>query len=882
MSESTTSSSVIHGLWNAAKSAGRPLEKKKAAKPAEEKKLRNINNPFINQSKPPVKNKNGELQYYMYIYNGKPVYHDPDTFNWNLPASNVLLHKETETFEHEIGPRKVDPGNIKLKYMDFSEVFKFNPVNYHIHTDNKVQQKLENLGVDTGDCIILEHHPYENGTFRFANYEHAKECFRKVLEEICYEHPKVSADLMKFYLEALKRFNGKNLTINMKGIVPEGTWVDINDGTKNGSSELVNSRSKSIARYFYLYFTRAFQDLLTKQGYAKKIKVFPELYSNKPFKEWKDERNKRDFFRFCKPRLTGKNGENFRRSILSEKEQFRIFWAEIDKGELKLESSLFDSVAVAGRDSNVLWVKNPAESRKKINGHIIKWGPVVDCKGANQAEINKFYQRCKQGESGKDCVVIEVQMSPSEPKYLAVVKNDPEIIKEIDKYTKEYQKRTDFQYYWSDKFYEKLDISGEGFKEADNIASPIILKIAEDENVLKAFYEHTPMKNVKDIQKVIYYFLRFWFVFLKLWAVILALDYFPPSWPYFVTYVMPRIYKILTDLVIATVTGDENSFIDGLATILSLASAGKLTAVAIKGVAKLTKGKVKTTALGATEKWTVENIKKYLMKPGKDLTARAAKYGINMTKMTGKYVLAHLKSGAGNLIKRIGKLAAGAKLAKGAAKIRKPVGGSSAKMKPRGIGAGSAAEAVESQATRQAAAETAESQTARQAEKIASRKALTAAEKTAGKTVAKAIFKRALAVVGPITTAYSIYDTLSGKDFPVGAEEGFNNEVTLSDANIPLPTDKEINEAIALYAQVNGHFTSKDRRILQSYPYGQVYIKFAKDERIQNMPPRKVKAMINLTIDCINKKYFTASKFTVDDTIKAFNDLEKINGLFRK
>lgn len=172
-----------------------------------------------------------------------------------------------------------------------------------------------------------------------------------------------------------------------------------------------------------------------------------------------------------------------------------------------------------------------------------------------------------------------------------------------------------------------------------------------------------------------------------------------------------------------------------------------------------------------------------------------------------------------------------------------------------------------------AAAESTESQVIKQGEKAVAK----ATGKAAGKTVAKTIVKRGLAILGPVTTAWGIYDILSGKDFPVHSGGIYKAEAELTSTQY---SEKEHDDALELYNRLNqGKGSIKN---FKSYPTFFVYIKFAKDERIQNMPTRKVKAMINLTIDCINKKYFTASKFTVDDTIKAFNDLEKMNGLFRK
>lgn len=119
----------------------------------------------------------------------------------------------------------------------------------------------------------------------------------------------------------------------------------------------------------------------------------------------------------------------------------------------------------------------------------------------------------------------------------------------------------------------------------------------------------------------------------------------------------------------------------------------------------------------------------------------------------------------------------------------------------------------------------------------AEKKAFSSAEKTAGKTAGKVIGKKLLGLLGFAATIWDIYDTLSGNDFPVGAEEGFSYERKLTDLNTPVANDKEINDAIELYRQINGHFTSKDCKIIQSYPYQSIYIKFAKDKRIQNMLP---------------------------------------------
>lgn len=154
-------------------------------------------------------------------------------------------------------------------------------------------------------------------------------------------------------------------------------------------------------------------------------------------------------------------------------------------------------------------------------------------------------------------------------------------------------------------------------------------------------------------------------------------------------------------------------------------------------------------------------------------------------------------------------------------------------------------------------------------------------EKAAGKTVAKAIFKRGLAILGPITTAWGIYDVLSGKDFPV--HSGESHSVLYSTSY----TKEEEAAALELYTALNskaGGLTPYVDEIIKfrKYPTFFVYLKFAKDKRIQNMPPRKVKSMINLTINCINNKNFTVSEFNVDNAIKAFDDLEKMNGLFGK
>lgn len=597
------------------------------------KYLYEINNPFLRADRS-ERNRGKEPLFYMYCYYGEGgkkyfAYHGADTPEWYIVKNGSSV--------------KVDVRKIKLEYFDFKQISNFKDTGFELKTDPQVKEFLASMGVDPEkhkdhrEHIIVKDNLFsqevinnnfasvDKASLQFINYEDAEYFFKSLLSYICYSKKRcyLTAEYMKFYVDLLSRFDNKTLKLDINGIIPSKK-ID-------GKRRWVNYREHEYASVFYSLTLELYQILAKERGYAEKVKVFPDICNGKGFKSWGPVRQ-RDFFGFCKAHLKNNDSLKKFKENTRDESQFEWFSLEVEKNEIKFGFGPHTAAYTAIKDVNFIY---PADSMKKIRKNIEHPGPYLK---ESPEKINRFIKDWEDGKYGNGLILQELKLPKPEGSRLVLIRNSPEVTAEINKYSGVNKAVKDWQYYGSEQFFKKIDVGTTLIEECDKLASPLVVSIANNPKIADI-----PLIKQAGGSKFIYYTLRFLYVFYRVWAVVLNLEFNYLSWPYFLC-IMSRIPADIVNLVYnAFVTQDEQTMIDSMAVIYSLVFMKTATKAALKAL------KLKDTSYKTAEKWFIANFKKYMLNP--KMYPEFAKFGIDTAKLSAKNFMGLLNRTANGLAK---------------------------------------------------------------------------------------------------------------------------------------------------------------------------------------------------------------------------------------